>query len=373
MTPKMKPLSLPRRLLLGPGPSEVPPEVLKAMSTPLLGHLDPAFLQLMDETMAGLREVFATQNQMTLPISGTGSAGMEAAVVNLLNPGDRIVVGVCGYFGERLAEMARRRRAEVTVVEAPWGRPVDPDDVARALSNGGARVVAIVHGETSTGVLQPLAEISSLAKRHGALFLVDAVCTLGGLPVPTDELGIDLAYSGSQKCLSAPPGLAPLTASWEVMDRVRARKEASASWYLDLRLLDGYWAGAQRVYHHTAPISMIYALREALRLALDEGLEARYRRHQEAYKSLLAGLSRLGLEPAVAAEHRLPTLTAVKVPDGVDEKALRRRLLEEDGIEIAGGLGPFAGKIVRIGLMGHSARTENVERLLVVLGRALGR
>jgi len=359
---------------MGPGPSEVHPDVLKAMSVPPLGHLDPAFIAIMDETMAALRDVFATANPMTLPISGTGSAGMETAVVNLLEPGDRIVVGVCGYFGDRLAEIARRHRAEVEVVEAPWGRPVDPGDLDRALARKPASVLAVVHGETSTGILQPLEPVAAVARKHGAMLLVDTVCTLGGVPVRVDDLGIDLAYSGSQKCLSAPPGLAPVTASARAVERMRARKQPPGSWYLDLRLLDKYWSGEQRAYHHTAPISMIYSLREALRLALEEGLEARYERHRRAYEALIAGLPSLGMEPAVAeAGHRLPVLTAVKVPAGVDEKALRKRLLEEEGIEVAGGLGPFAGKILRIGLMGHGARQENVERLLSALGRLMSR
>jgi alanine-glyoxylate transaminase/serine-glyoxylate transaminase/serine-pyruvate transaminase len=366
-------LAPPDRLLLGAGPSPVPPEVLAAMSRPILGHLDPAFIALMDETMEALRQAFRTRNRLTLPISGTGSAGMEAAVANLVEPGDRVVVGVCGYFGGRIAEMARRQGAEVVKVEAPWGEAIDPARIEAALAERPAKAVAVVHAETSTGVLQALEPIAAAARRHGALLIADVVTSLGGLPLDVDALGIDAAFSGSQKCLGAPPGLAPLTVSERALAAMRARKTPLPSWYLDLSLLDGYWSGGTRVYHHTAPISMVFALREALRLVFEEGLEARWRRHQEAHAALVEGLSRLGLDLMVRPEHRLPVLNAVHVPEGVDEKAARRRLLEDEGIEVGAGLGPLAGKVFRIGLMGHGARLENVERVLAAIGRVLGR
>jgi alanine-glyoxylate transaminase/serine-glyoxylate transaminase/serine-pyruvate transaminase len=373
MTRLPGPLNPPRRLLLGPGPSNVPPEVLNIMTTPVLSHLDPAFLEIMDATMGGIRAVYNTTNQMTLPISGTGSAGMEAAMMNCVEPGDRIVVGVCGFFGQRMAEMARRRGAEVVLVEAPWGKPVDLDEIRKAVEAGKTDSISMVHGETSTGVLQPLDDVIKLAREHDALFILDTVATLGGIDVDVDGWSVDLCYSGSQKCLSAPPGLAPLSASPRAMEKVRNRKEDSSSWYLDLSLLDGYWSGSKRVYHHTAPVSMVYALHEALRLVLEEGMDARVKRHMNAHKALVAGLQNLGLEMLVPSEHQLPVVTAMKIPEGIDDKTLRGRLVEEEGIEVAGGLGIFAGKIVRIGLMGHNATIENVDKLLAGLKRILGR
>jgi len=342
------------------------------MSQPLLGHLDPAFLALMDETMEALRLVFRTANRMTLPISGTGSAGMETAVVNLLEPGDRIVVAVCGAFGGRLAEMARRCGAAVECVEAPWGQAVQPGRVRSAIEACRPKAVAVVHAETSTGVLQPLEEIAAAAREHGAFLIVDAVTSLAGVPLEVDRLGVDICYSGSQKCLSAPPGLSPITVSERAMAAIRSRKSPVGSWYLDLTLLDRYW-GSDRVYHHTAPITMVYALREALRLTLAEGLEPRWRRHEEAHRALAEGLERLGIELLVAAAERLPVLNALVAPSGIDENSVRLRLLQEDGIEIGGGLGPLAGKIWRVGLMGHGARRENVATCLAALRRILGR
>jgi len=371
MSLSLSPLAPPKRLLLGPGPSDVHPDVLAAMSKPVLGHLDPAFLKIMDETMEALRIVFGTKNTMTLPISGTGSAGMEAALVNLLEPGDRAVVGVIGHFGARMAEIARRTGADVETIEPLWGEALDPADVRNTLRKKKAKVVAIVHVETSTGVAQPLGEIAAIAHEHGAFFLVDTVASLGGQPVDVDTTKIDACYSGSQKCLSAPPGLAPLTITDKAMETVRSRKTKSRSWYLDLSLLNGYW-GAERVYHHTAPITMVYGLRESLRLCLEEGLEARYRRHAQVHDAFAAGISKLGLEFLVPKERRAVIVNAVKVPAGVDAGSVKKRLLEEDGIEIAGGLGPFAGKIWRVGFMGHSARMENVETLLGAMKRILG-
>jgi alanine-glyoxylate transaminase/serine-glyoxylate transaminase/serine-pyruvate transaminase len=335
--------------------------------------MDPAFFTVMDETMEGLRRVFRTSNRMTLPISASGSAGLEAAAVNILEPGDRLVVGVTGFFGARLAEMARRCGAEVSIVEAPAGRPVDPGQIAAALATRPVKAVAVVHGETSTGILQPLDEISRAVRTKDALFFVDCVSTLGGTPLEVDALGIDVAYSGSQKCLSAPPGLAPLTLSDRAVAAVRARKRPVQSWYLDLVLLERYWGEGERAYHHTAPVSMVYALREAVRLVLEEGLEARWARHRQAQQALAAGMERLGLEFSVAAEHRMAPLSVIRIPDGVDDGSVRRRLLDEHGIEIAGGLGPQAGKIWRVGLMGHGARLANVERLIDALGACLRR
>lgn len=350
---------VPERLLLGPGPSPVPQRILQAMASPVLGHLDPAFLEVMDETMALLRATFRTTNRLTIPISGTGSAGMEAGVMNLLEPGDRIVVAVAGYFGERLAEMARRAGAEVVTVPAEWGRPVDPRAVQDAVHERPTRVLAAVHIETSTGVLQPLPPLAEIAHRHGTLLFVDAVTSLGGVELRIDDWGVDLCYSGSQKCLNVPPGLAPITGGGRVLERLAARTAKPASWYFDLSLLSTYW-GAQRVYHHTAPVSMIYAMREGLRIVQEEGLEARWARHQANAALLWQGLEEIGLRLLVPAAHRAPTLTTVLVPDGVDEAAVRRRLLTEYNIEIAGGLGPLRGKIFRIGLMGAGSTARNV-------------
>jgi alanine-glyoxylate transaminase/serine-glyoxylate transaminase/serine-pyruvate transaminase len=361
----------PERLLLGPGPSQVHPRVLRAMSAPLLGHLDPAFVQMMEEVKDLLRVVFATTNPLTIPISGTGSAGMEACLVNLLEPGDEFVVGVNGVFGTRMAEVAERAGALVRRVEAPWGRIIRPEQIAAALANTTKpKLVAVVHAETSTGAWQPLPEIARLAHDHGALMLADCVTSLGGAPVLIDEWGIDAAYSGTQKCLSCPPGLSPVTFGPRAVDVVKTRKTKVQSWYLDLSLLAQYW-GEERVYHHTAPISMNYALREALRLVVEEGLEARFARHRANHAALAAGLAAIGLELAAEPGHRLPMLNAVTVPDGVDEGRVRGRLLKEHGIEIGGGLGPMKGKVWRIGLMGESSRRAHVLTVLAALDDAL--
>ena len=361
----------PERLLLGPGPSEVHPRVLRAMSAPLIGHLDPAFVHMMEEVKALLRTVFATTNPLTIPISGTGSAGMEACLVNLLEPGDEFVVGVNGVFGTRMAEVAERAGAAVRRVEAPWGKIVRPEQIEAALANATRpKLVAVVHAETSTGAWQPIPEIAKVAHVRGALVLVDCVTSLGGAPVEIDAWGVDAAYSGTQKCLSCPPGLSPVTFGARALDALKARKTKVQSWYLDLALLAQYW-GDERVYHHTAPITMNYALREALRLVLEEGLEARFARHRKNHEALAAGLAPLGLSLAAEAGHRLPMLNAVTVPDGVDEAKVRRRLLEKDGIEIGGGLGPMKGKVWRIGLMGESSRRTSVLAVLAALEDAL--
>jgi alanine-glyoxylate transaminase/serine-glyoxylate transaminase/serine-pyruvate transaminase len=361
----------PERLLLGPGPSAVHPRVLRAMSAPLVGHLDPYFLQCMEEVKDLLRLVFGTTNAMTIPISGTGSAGMETCLVNLLEPGDEIVIGVNGVFGMRMAEVATRAGAVVHRIEAPWGKVVRDEQVEAALKNATRpKVLALVHAETSTGAWQPLVPAAQLAHDHGALFLADCVTSLGGVPVDVDAVGIDAAYSGTQKCLSCPPGLAPVTLSDRAVEVIRTRKTKVQSWYLDLTLLSQYW-GEERVYHHTAPISMNYALREALRLVEEEGLTARFARHAAHHRALVAGLEALGLEIASEKGHQLPMLNAVTVPDGVDEAEVRGRLLREHGIEIGPGLGPMKGKVWRIGLMGESSRRTSVLAVLSALEDAL--
>jgi alanine-glyoxylate transaminase/serine-glyoxylate transaminase/serine-pyruvate transaminase len=358
------------RILLGPGPSNVHPRVLRAMATPLVGHLDPEFLVIMDETKDLLRYVFQTENDLTIPVSGTGSAGMEASLCNIIEPGDRVVVVVKGVFGERMCDVAGRCGAQVQRIEVEWGRIVEPDQVKAALKDGGVKVVALVHAETSTGVLQPLEEISQTVHEHGAFLLVDTVTSLGGHPVKVDEWGIDICYSGSQKCLSCPPGLAPITFNGRAAEAIRNRKSKVQSWYLDMSMVEKYW-GQERAYHHTAPITMNYALREALLLIFEEGLEARFERHRLNHRALLAGLQAMGLEPLAQAEHRLWTLNAVRVPKGVEDARIRRRLLDEFSIEIGGGLGPLKGQIWRIGLMGYSSSNQNVLLFLGALETVL--
>jgi len=350
-------------MLFGPGPSDVAPSVFEAISRPIIGHLDPAFVALLDEIGGMLRQVFRTQNEVTFAASGTGSAGMEMALVNLLEPSDRAIVGVAGVFGERLAEIARRCGAEVTEVRAEWGFPVPADAVAAELDRGPAKLVAIVHAETSTGMRQPITEIARLARERGALVVVDAVTSLAGIPLLVDEWGIDVCYSGTQKCLSVPPGLAPVTFSPLAMDAVRARGTPVRSWYLDVALITRYW-GAERVYHHTAPISMLYGLHEGLRLVLEEGLEARWARHASLGLQLQNALEDLGFRLLAANGYRLPQLTAAALPAHVDERAARTRLLDEFDIEVGGGLGEFAGRAWRIGLMGESCRENKLDRLL---------
>lgn len=359
------------RILLGPGPSMVHPRVLRAMAAPLVGHLDPQFIDIMNEIQDLLRMVFQSEEAVTIPVSGTGSAGMEASLANFVEEGDPVLICVNGYFGERLTDMARRYGADVSRLEAAWGEVFTAQQVEQALQARPAKLVAIVHAETSTGALQPLDEIAEVAHRNGALLIVDAVTSLGGLPVRFDEAGIDIAYSGTQKCLSAPPGLAPVALSPRAIDALRRRESTVKNWYLDLTMVFKYW-GPERTYHHTAPISMNYALREALRLVHEEGLEARFERHRRNAEMLWDGLSALDLTPVVPLEQRLPSLTTVRIPDGLDEGALRRRLLDEYNIEVAGGLGAFAGKVWRIGLMGYSSRPENVVTLLGALERIMG-
>ncbi|MBI5952327.1 MAG: alanine--glyoxylate aminotransferase family protein [Chloroflexi bacterium] len=363
-------LNTPERILLGPGPSMVPSRVLRAMAHPLVGHLDPKFIELMKEVQELLRYTFQTKNQMTLPVSGTGSAGMESTVANLLEPGDTIMIGVNGYFGDRLCDMASRYGAIVNRLDKPWGDVFTPEEIDAELKKKPAKVVAVVHAETSTGALTSLEGMAEVVHKHGALLLVDCVTSLGGIPLKIDEWDIDIAYSGTQKCLSCPPGLSPVTIGARAREAFHQRKTKVANWYLDMTMLEHYW-GDERTYHHTAPISMNYALREALRLVMEEGLEARYQRHRENSQMLWDGLEDLGLKLIVPIERRLPSLTTVAIPDGVKDMEVRKRLLDEYNIEIAGGFGPFKGTAWRIGLMGYSSRKENIVLLLSALQRLL--
>ena len=361
--PKANP---PIRTLLGPGPSPVHPRVLQALSLPVVGHLDPKFLEIMDQSMAMLREVFQTKNRLALPMSGTGSAGMETCFVNLIEPGDTVLVGVNGVFGTRMVDVAQRCGAQVDIVEVEWGTALDAPSFKNALANKQYKLAALVHAETSTGVLQPLDEIAQLVHDNGALLLVDAVTSLGGAPVRVDELGIDACYSGTQKCLGCPPGLSPVTLNERALEVVRKRKTKVQSWYLDLSMIEKYW-GNERVYHHTAPISMNYALHEALRMVLEEGLDAAWQRHKRIRETFLHEMRKLELEPAVAEPIRAPMINAVKIPEGVDDAKVRQRLYDDFNIEIGAGLGPLKGKIWRVGLMGYGAREENIE----ILAKAL--
>jgi alanine-glyoxylate transaminase / serine-glyoxylate transaminase / serine-pyruvate transaminase len=364
--PQVRPLDLPDRVLLGPGPSEVHPRVREALSLPLVGHLDPAFVALMDETQALLRYAFQTENRLTLPISGTGSAGMEAVVVNLIEPGEKMLVCINGVFGQRMRDVAERAGAVVCSIERPFGEVFDPDEVLHAVKRERPKVVGIVHAETSTGAWQPVEEIAHIAHDHGALIALDTVTSLGGVSVQIDAWGIDAVYSGTQKCLSCPPGLAPASFGPRALEAIRARKTKVQSWYLDLTMIERYW-GEDRFYHHTAPVSMNYALREALALLAQEGLEVGFARHMLNGRALHAGLCAMGLGLATDPDHCLPQLTCVRIPDGVDDLTVRRRLLSDWGIEIGGGLGPFKGKAWRIGLMGHSSRQTNVTLVLSAL------
>lgn len=357
-------------LLMGPGPSCVPREVYTALSKPTLGHLDPYFLKIMDDLKSLLQQVMKTGNNMTIPLSGTGSAGMEACFVNLVEPGDRVLILINGVFGMRMQDVASRLGAQVDVVEFPWGTPVIPEAVEKRLRQTDYQILAVVHAETSTGVRNPVAEIGALLKGSECLYLVDAVTSLGGIEVNMDDWKVDALYSGTQKCLSCPPGLAPLSFSEKAVDKLNRRQKKVPNWYLDLSMIANYW-GKNRVYHHTAPVNMLYALYQALMLVVEEGLDKVFLRHQQNHLKLVAGLQEMGLEMLVEAPFRLPMLNTVKCPAGIDELAVRRCLRSEHRIEIGGGLGPLAGKIWRIGLMGHTARQENVDRFLAVLKGAL--
>jgi len=364
-------LHMPERLLLGPGPSNVHPRVMKAMASPVVGHLDPEFIAVMEGVKKMMRLVFRTANEITFPVSGTGSAGMEIVLANLVEEGDEVVIAVNGVFGERAADLAARLGAKLTRVDSPWGRIVEPERIMRALKAiRSPKLVMAVHAETSTGVHQPIGEIAKMAHEFGALMVADTVTSLACVPVEIDQWGIDACYSCTQKGLSAPPGLSPVTFSERAVDAVRKRKTPCRSWYFDLAMVERYW-GAERIYHHTAPITMNYALYEALRVVLEEGLEARFARHRANAAALHAGLVAAGLDLIAQEGYRLPQLTTVGVPDGADEAKVRAALLRDFSIEIGAGLGPFKGKVWRIGLMGESSRPESVKRVLSALETVL--
>ena len=366
-----QPLGPPQRILMGPGPSDTHPQVLSALGASTVGHLDPYFLKIMDEVQSMLRQVFQTTNELTLAVSGTGSSGMETCVVNLIEPGDRMIVCVNGVFGGRMADVAERAGAEVVKLERPFGEIFSPEEIEAAVKEHSPKVLGIVHAETSTGALQPLEEISKIVHDNGGLILVDCVTSLGGLPVKVDDWQLDAVYSGTQKCLSCPPGLAPVTFSPRAVEVIDKRTAKVASWYLDLTMVRNYWSDSSRAYHHTAPINMNYGLHEALRLALVEGLDNRFARHRRNHEALKAGLAALGISYAVTDEIALPMLNAAKIPEGVDDAAVRSRLLNEFGIEIGAGLGPMKGKTWRIGLMGEASTPRNVLLFLAALENCL--
>ncbi len=360
------------RLLLGPGPSNAHPRVLQALGNRQVGHLDPEFISLMNEVQELLRYAWQTDNALTIPVSGTGSAAMEATLANLVEPGDSVLVGVNGYFGERMVDMAGRYGGVVHRMDKPWGESFDLDEIAAAMKAHRPKVLGLVHAETSTGARQPLEGVAALCQEHDCLLIIDSVTSLGGVPLFLDAWGVDAAYSGTQKRLSCPPGLGPLTLGPRAVEKLKARKTKVPNWYLDMSMVANYWGDA-RTYHHTAPINMNYAFREALRLVAEEGLEARWARHRATAERFWAGLADIGLSCHVAEATRLPSLTTVRVPDGVDAKAVARTLLLEQNIEIAGGLGQLAGKVWRVGLMGYNSRPDNVDRLLDAMARVLGR
>ncbi len=372
----LQPFVAPRRVLMGPGPSDVHPRVLAAMAQPTIGHLDPAFIALMDRVKALLQYAMRTENDLTFPISAPGSAGMEACLVNLIEPGDTAIVCRNGVFGGRMHAIVERAGGRAIAVDDPWGDPVSPEKVEAALrAHPEAKVLAFVHAETSTGALSDAASLAALARAHAedCLVVVDAVTSLGGVPLEVDAWGLDAVYSGSQKCLSCPPGLSPVSFSTRAVEAVQARGVPVQSWFLDLSLVMGYWAGgAKRAYHHTAPVNAIYGLFESLRMLAEEGLEQAWARHRTHHEALAAGLEALGLPLRVAPAHRLPQLNVVGLPEGLDEAALRRRLLGVHGIEIGGGLGVLAGEVWRIGLMGAACTRDNVSKLLGALEVELG-
>jgi alanine-glyoxylate transaminase/serine-glyoxylate transaminase/serine-pyruvate transaminase len=364
-------LNLPSRILLGPGPSMVPPRVLRTMATPPVGYMDPEYLKVMGETKELLRYVFQTKNEFSVPISGTGSAGMETALCNFIEPGDDVLIAINGFFGDRMADMAARYGATVDRLERPWGEIFTPTEIEAALGKKPYKLLALVHGETSTGCMQTrVDEIAAAAHRHGVLLVVDTVASLGGVPVDVDGWEVDICYSGSQKCLSAPPGLAPLTVNPRAWEAIEKRQTPVANWYLEIKGINRYW-GAAPAYHHTGPSNMIFALRESLRMVAEEGLENRIARHRANAELLWAGLEALGLPPRVPLDYRLASLTTAQLPKGLDEAAIRSTLLNEYNVEIVGGFGPLAGQIWRIGLMGYSSRRENVELLLALLKKLL--
>ncbi len=356
---------------MGPGPLNIHPQVYQALTKPVIGHMDPAYLETLDYIGQLLRNVFATQNRLTHAAPGTGTSGMEACVANLVEPGDAVLVCVNGYFSDRIRQMMERQEAELTVLEGEWGLPADPEQVKAQLDKRAYKVLGLVHAETSTGVLQPMDEISRLAKESGVMILLDTVTSLGGIDVKADEWGLDAAYSCSQKCIGAPPGLAPVTFSDRAFEAARNRKHPIRSWYLDITLLDKYW-GSDRVYHHTSSSTLNYALLEALQLIEEEGLQNRLARHLKNHKALVAGVEAMGLEMLVKPEYRLPTLNTIRIPDGIEDLKVRQYLLRSFNLEIGGGLGALAGKVWRVGLMGYSSSAENVLFFLSALSRALG-
>lgn len=363
-------LNPPQRILLGPGPSNVEPRVLQAMLKPILGYMDPVYLQCLDHIQKLLRAVFETENRVTFSMSGTGGAGMEACLANLIEEGEEVVACVNGFFGQRAAEIAARWGARVVRVEAEWGQPIDMQKLWDAFRNSGARIVVMVHAETSTGTRQPIEQLRLLRDIRDAILIVDTVTSLGAQPVGIDRNGIDASYSCSQKGIGAPPGLSPVTFSERAIEKIRTRKAPLKSWYLDVTLIDKYWS-SERVYHHTSPALMNYALCEALEVILEEGLENRWARHERNSKALVAGLETMGLEMLAAPEHRLWTLNAVRIPQGIDDARVRSRLLHEHNIEIGAGFGSLKGKIWRIGLMGSGSTGNNVMLLLAALRRVL--
>ena len=365
-TNQFKDINPGERVLMGPGPSDVSARVLQAMSAPCIGHLDPYFLSAMDETQQLLRYLFQTENPLTIPVSGTGSAGMETCFVNLIEPGDVVVVCVNGVFGTRMSDIVHRIGGRLVRVDGQWGRAMDPEAVREAVQGTSPKVLAVVHAETSTGVCQPLEDLADIAHQAGALFLVDTVTSLGGMEVAVDKVGMDAVYSGTQKCISCPPGLAPISLSPAAVQALEARKSPVVSWYLDMGMVRNYWDG-ERKYHHTAPVNMIYALREALRIIAEEGLEARWARHQLNHRALVAGLEAMGLLMLVPEAERLPMLNTVCIPEGADDRRVRGALLKQFGVEIGGGLGELAGKAWRVGLMGHASCRKNVFLFIAAL------
>jgi alanine-glyoxylate transaminase/serine-glyoxylate transaminase/serine-pyruvate transaminase len=364
-------IRVPERILLGPGPSNMPASVSQALAMPVIGHLDPAFLQIMDEVQEMLRYLFQTKNKLTIPVSGTGSAGMEAGLANFIEPDDHVLMGVIGYFGERMVEMAGKYGAKVDRLEVPWGQVLDPNEVKKKLSQNKYKLLAVVHGETSSGALQPgIKDLAAMAHEHGALFVLDTVATLGGVPVEVDAWDIDVAFSGSQKAISASPGLAPITVGPRAEEVLKNRKTPVGSWYLSLSEVQKYW-GKERTYHHTAPIQLNYALHEALRVVATEGLEARFARHQQNAEALWKGLEELDMELLVKRDHRMATVTSVKVPPSASHDKVKKSLLEDYGIEVGAGLGQLKGQIWRIGLMGHSSQRKYVSLVLAALREIL--
>lgn len=364
-------LHTPNRVLMAPGPTNVDPRVYRAMMNPMLGHLDRDFLKVMDDVQELLRRLFQTENRLTFPVSATGSGGMDTAMLNLLEEGDTAIVTSAGYFGARWAEMARRTGAEVIELISTPGTPVDPQQALEAGRGKKIKLVGVTHGETSTGIIHDMGAFRKVSDELGALLVVDGVATVGGIPMHVDNERIDLVFTGSQKCLSGPPGLAPLTGNDRTVETIKNRKKPVASWYFDLNFIVAYWGSGERTYHHTAPISMNYALRESLRLIDEEGLEARWERHRRNQQAFIAGVEAMGMELLAAPEHRLVTVVAVRVPEGINDGNVRTRLMDEFNIEIAGGIGELKGRIWRVGMMGSSCTANNVLLLLGALEQCL--